>query len=282
MPHVAFATYREGPDIDPDDRPVAAALERAGVAVTPAVWDDPGVEWRAFDAVVIRSTWDYHLRPGEYEAWVRRFTAPGPRLWNPPTVVFANLHKSYLTRLPNAVPTELVAAGSGRELRAVLERRGWDEAVVKPAVSAGAVGTWRISRADADEHRFSEQLRAADLLVQPYLREVESVGEWSLMFFETTYSHAVLKHPASGDFRVQEHLGGCSCPAEATPELVAQAHAALAAIDAPLLYARIDGVERDGQLIVTELEVTEPSLYLALGNGAADRFAQAILRTLGT
>ena len=74
MPRIAFATYRAEPELDPDDRPVAAALRQGGVEVVPVVWDDPSVEWSAFDAVVIRSTWDYHLRPAEYEAWVRRFT----------------------------------------------------------------------------------------------------------------------------------------------------------------------------------------------------------------
>ena len=117
----------------------------------------------------------------------------------------------------NAVPTEYLTAGDRPDLKAVLERRGWHEAVVKPAVAVGSHGAWRTSRAaaEADQPRFAGQLGARDVLVQPFLPEVTSRGEWSLVFLGGEYSHAVLKRPAGGDFRVQEHLGGNSAPAEA-------------------------------------------------------------------
>jgi glutathione synthase/RimK-type ligase-like ATP-grasp enzyme len=126
--------------------------------------------------------------------------------------------------------------------------------------------------------RLAEQLAAGEVLVQPFLPEVASAGEWSLIFFGSDYSHAVRKRPRGGDFRVQEHLGGSTGPAEPGPGLVRQARAAVAAVGQPLLYARVDGVERGGRLLVTELEVTEPSLYLAHGRGAAERFAEAIIK----
>jgi glutathione synthase/RimK-type ligase-like ATP-grasp enzyme len=286
MPRVALATFRELPAIAPDDAPVADALRRSGVAVSAAIWDDPGIDWRSFDTVVIRSTWDYHLRPAEYAAWVRQFTAGGTRLWNPPGAVLWNVHKGYLADLARwgitVAPTEHVTGGTASDLRSVLARRGWDEAVVKPAVSVGAVGTWRAFLAAPDEARFAEQVRAADLLIQPYLPEVESAGEWSLVFLDGAYSHAVRKRPAPGDFRVQEHLGGTAERAEPSAGLITQAAAAVAAVDGPLLYARVDGVERGGCLLLTELEITEPYLYLGMADGAADRFAEAILRALSS
>jgi glutathione synthase/RimK-type ligase-like ATP-grasp enzyme len=182
----------------------------------------------------------------------------------------------------NAVPTEYLTAGDLPDLKTLLERRGWDEAVVKPAVAAGSHGAWRTSRAtaEADQLRFSEQLGARDLLLQPFLPEVTFRGEWSLVFLGGEYSHAVLKRPASGDFRVQEHLGGSSVPAEVDQLLVAQAESALAAVGQPLLYARVDGVERDGRLVLTELEIIEPSLFLGLARGAEHRFAEAVVRVL--
>jgi len=280
MPHIAFATYREIPEIGLDDAPVADALRRVGVAVSPAVWDDATIDWQNFDAVVIRSTWDYLSQPTEYAAWVRQFASSGTKLWNPVAAILGNLHKSYLATLPGAVPTEYVPAGSERRLGTILTDRGWPEAVVKPAISAGAVGTWRTSRIALDEQRFAGQVRTADVLVQPYLAEVETVGEWSLVFFHGRFSHAVLKRPATGDFRVQEHLGGCSALAEASVELITQAEAALAAVGQPLLYARVDGVERGGRLLLTEMEITEPYLFLRLADGAAERFAAAILEVL--
>jgi glutathione synthase/RimK-type ligase-like ATP-grasp enzyme len=282
MPGVAFATYRQEPAIADDDQPVADALRRAGVAVTAAVWDNPDQDWSAFDAVVIRSTWDYHLRADHFGRWVRGFRSGGPRLYNPPEAVLWNVHKRYLFDLAargvNVVPTKYLSAGA--DLRAVLGRRGWGDAVVKPAVAASAHGAWRVSSPapEAAQARLAEQLAAGEVLVQPFLPEVTSAGEWSLIFFGSEYSHAVRKRPRGGDFRVQEHLGGSTGPAEPGPGLVRQARAAVAAVGHPLLYARVDGVERGGRLLVTELEVTEPSLYLAHGRGAAERFAEAIIK----
>jgi glutathione synthase/RimK-type ligase-like ATP-grasp enzyme len=286
MPSVAFATYAEEQGITADDASAADALRRAGVSVTPVVWDGSDPDWSRFDAVVVRSAWDYFRKADRFERWVRGFTSCGPRLWNPPEAVLWNINKRYLLDLAargiNVVPTEYLTAAAEADLRAVLERRGWGEAVVKPAVAAGSHGAWRasLSCAAADRARLAEQLRTGDALVQSYMPEVVSGGEWSLVFFGLEYSHAVLKRPRRGDFRVQEHLGGRTTPAEPGPELVGQARAAVAAVGQPLLYARVDGVERDGQLVLMELEIIEPSLFLGLGPGAALRFAKAILRAL--
>jgi glutathione synthase/RimK-type ligase-like ATP-grasp enzyme len=286
MASVAFATYDQEPGISADDALGAEVLRRAGVAVTPAVWDDAGVDWSAFDTVVIRSTWDYHLKAEKFERWLQSLAASGANLWNPPGPVLWNTNKRYLLDLAgcgvNAVPTQYLTAGDRPDLKAILERRGWDEAVVKPAVAVGSHAAWRTSRrtAEADQPRFDGQLGARDVLVQPFLPEVTSQGEWSLVFLGEEYSHAVLKRPACGDFRVQEHLGGSSAPAEADQALIEQAQSALAAVGQPLLYARVDGVAREGQLLLTELEIIEPSLFLGLAPGAGQRFAEAIVRLL--
>ena len=94
------------------------------------------------------------------------------------------------------------------------------------------------------------------------------------------YSHAVLKKPASGDFRVQEELGGHAEPLQPSRAVIDQARHALTFVEGPLLYARVDGVERDGQFLLMELEVNEPVLYLASSRDAAERFALAIARSV--
>jgi len=118
------------------------------------------------------------------------------------------------------------------------------------------------------------------MLVQPYCPEIASNGEWSLIFFDGTYSHAVLKKPVDGDFRVQRHFGGRPEAAAPSARLVDQATAILRKIGAPLLYARADGIERDGDFVLMELEVNEPYLFLSLSDDAAARFADAIVRLL--
>jgi len=278
---IAFVTCQTLPSLVPDDRLVADILRSRGIGVTPVVWDDPAVRWTTFAAVVIRSTWDYHLKAAAFSDWLRRRAEDGTRLWNPPGVVQRNLHKRYLADLGArgvaVVATRFIDAGRGERLADILEASNWREAVVKPAISASAYGTWRTSLATAaeDQQRFEQQSRDRDLLVQPYMRAIETPGEWSLIFFAGEYSHAVLKQPADGDFRVQEELGGRASLASASADLVAQAQVALSNAG-PLLYARVDGVEHDGRFVLMELEITEPYLFVGLAGGAAARFADAI------
>jgi Glutathione synthase/Ribosomal protein S6 modification enzyme (glutaminyl transferase) len=286
MYQVAFATSEKSPNITADDRLVAEILGSQGITVNASVWDDPTVDWPSFDCVVIRSTWDYHLKAARYADWLRRCSAAGIKIWNPPEVVLANLNKRYLLNLAqqgiNVVPTVYVESSAPQMLRDVLERHQWQEAVVKPAISASAYGTWRTSMSthSEDQDRFQEQVCAHDVLVQPYLSEIALQGEWSLVFFGGEFSHAVLKRPTAGDFRVQREFGGNSAGLRPPPGLVEQARAVLGRVGSDLLYARVDGIERAGRFVLTELELNEPFLFLGYSSRAADRFASSICRIL--
>ncbi|PYQ22165.1 MAG: hypothetical protein DMF79_06545 [Acidobacteria bacterium] len=283
----AFATWSKRPELTADDGRAAEALRRLGHLVEPIPWDAGQIAWAAFDAVVVRSVWDYHLRPAEFLRWVEAVDRAGTPLLNPAVVLRWNHHKSYLRDLAargvETVPTLWLARGAETDLLRLLTERGWPEAVVKPAVSASAYETWGISGAPAlaDQRRLEALLDAGEVLVQPLLPEVRSRGEWSLVFFGGAFSHAMLKSPRAGDFRVQEELGGRAEPADPSPRLVEQAARALAAVAAPCLYARVDGVERAGQLLLMELELIEPVLYFGADPAAPDRFTAALLALLG-
>jgi hypothetical protein len=246
---IALVTWRGLPELAPDDRLLRDALERRGGEVRAVAWDDAEVDWRSFDAIVIRSTWDYHKRVDEFRAWIDRMD--GLPLWNPPAVLRWNLHKSYLLDLQargiEIVPTLFVAAGQ--------------DFIVKPAVSATAFRTVR-------------HATDCDVLVQPFVPEVVTDGELSFVFLGRKFSHAVRKRPGSGDFRVQTEFGGSAEPFAPCADLIAQAERIANALGDDWLYARIDCVVRDGRLILMELEATEPSLFLDAES--AERFADAI------
>jgi glutathione synthase/RimK-type ligase-like ATP-grasp enzyme len=286
MARVAFATYEQAPALTDDDRLAADALRERGVETQPVVWNARDVDWARFDLTVIRSTWDYPDQPAAYARWVEGFLPRPGHLWNPAAVVLSTLDKRYLIGLAEqgveVVPTAAVSEGARQSLPDLLDRHGWDEVVIKPAISASARGTWRSRRATAedDQVRFAAQGQAQDLLVQPYCPEVAARGEWSLVFFGGEYSHAVLKMPAAGDFRVQRHFGGTGMAAAPGAELIAHAAAILPRVGEPLLYARVDGIERDGAFVLMELEVNEPHLFLSSSRGAPARFADAIARVL--
>ena len=281
LKRVALVTSREHPDLPDDDRPLVAELGRLGIAASPRIWDDP-VLWREFDALVIRSTWDYHLRVREFRRWIDARDAEGATLWNPAPLLAWNTHKFYLRELEEKgipiAPTRFLSAGSDARLAEILDAEGWDRAVIKPAVSATAHRTHLVDRREG--RRLGALLADGDTLVQRYLGEIEGQGEWSLVYIDGSFSHAVRKIPAAGDFRVQTEFGGRAEPVRPDPALVRQADRVIAAIDSPWLYARVDGVESEGRLLLLELELVEPSLFLSAAPDAARRFAAAIARAL--
>jgi len=282
-PHVALVTCTRIPDLTPDDRLLAAALRERGAAATPAVWDASTVDWASFDRIVLRSVWDYHLRVEEFAAWIDARAADGTRLLNPASLVRWNLHKAYLADLAAAghavIETVRVPRGEPMSLAALLGERGWKEAVVKPAVSASAHRTFRVGRSEAPSRQgeLDTIVSAGDALVQPLAPEVLDAGEWSLVFVAGTFSHAVLKRGAAGEFRVQEEYGGRATPGDPGPAVLAQAAAVLAAAPGLSTYARVDGIVRDGAFVLMELELIEPVLYLGVDARAAGRLADAVL-----
>ncbi|MBI3726302.1 hypothetical protein HY251_20445 [bacterium] len=280
---VAFATHgARAPEMSHDDSLVVEPAARLGVQVVPVPWDEPGADWAGFSAVVVRSTWDYHRRLGEFLAWIDRLERAGARLWNPPSVLRWNVEKTYLAELGkrgvSVVPTVFLEPGPLPSLARTLEERGWSEAVVKPAVSANAFQTFRVRAGSEPPPGLASLLERTRVLVQPFLRGVTTEGECSFVFLDGKVSHAVRKKAAPGEFLVQEDHGGHAFQVEPPRGQVEQAEAVLAAIGEPVLYARVDMVSEQGKLVLMELELTEPTLYLVHDAEAPGRFARALAR----
>lgn len=281
---IAFVTHAGLPELSADDRLAVEELGRRGAEVEAAAWDDPAVRWSAYDRVVIRSCWDYHRRLDEFLAWLDRMEEEKIPLRNPASVVRGNVDKAYLVDLAAAglpvVPTVRLEHGTIVDFVGLLAERRWSEVVVKPSVSASAFRTLRVGRGEAAaaQGELNQLLAASGVLVQPFLAEIQTAGEWSLIFFNGEYSHAVRKRPGAGDFRVQQELGGSAEPERPAAALIEQARAVVATIRGPWLYARVDGVEIGGVFTLMELELIEPSLFLGSDPQAPARFAAAILR----
>lgn len=283
---IALVTYRELPDLHSDDHPLRDALQELDARVRAVSWDELDVDWAGFDAVVIRSCWDYYLRIAEFRRWLDDVERTGAQLWNPAGVVRWNFDKTYLKDLAGTgvlLPgTEWLAPGpDGPDLAGVLEARGWEQAVVKPRVSASGHETWFTDRRHAarDQPRLAQLLANGGVLVQEFVPEVMSAGELSLVYVAGQFSHAVRKRAAAGEFRVQERFGGWTEPATAGTAALEAGARTLGRVPGPWLYARVDGVERavDGTFLVMELEVFEPTLFLQHSPQAARRLARAIV-----
>lgn len=290
---IAFATYAAHPAIQADDQPLADALLRRGAIAVAQVWDDPEVNWTAFDAIVLRSTWDYFVKAERFRDWLEAREYEGTRILNPVSAVRWNIDKRYLRDLEERgvaiVPTHWVSHGERADLPTILWDRGWNEVVVKPAISGAAHETWRTTRERAPDGNVRIHALAASgaVLVQPFLPEIERDGEWSLLFFAGRFSHAARKRPRPGDFRVQSQFGGVYLAEDAPRVAVDAAHQVIAATleltgltPRELPYARVDGCIVDGRFLLMELEIIEPSLFFAQSPAAAELCAASILDAL--
>jgi glutathione synthase/RimK-type ligase-like ATP-grasp enzyme len=283
---IALATSLELPELWAGDRLFLDELIRRGHAASPAVWDDPRVDWDRCDAVVIRSCWDYHLKPEAFRGWLERVAAGGRPVLNRPALVLWNMHKRYLLDVARAggriPPTIVIGRGTGGTLRDHLDRAGWRDAVIKPAISATGHNTRLVqgSPSPDDERAFAEAVAEGDVLAQAYVPQVCEHGEWSLVFFDGRYSHAALKRAAPGEFRVHIEWGGTVESRTPPAALVAQAQALMDRLALDAAYGRVDGTDADGQLLVMELEVIEPELFFDREPAAAARLADAVERVL--
>lgn len=267
---------------------LTAALLRRGCTVCRTHWDDPDFDWNNTRAAVFRTTWDYFHRYPEFLNWLYR-AASHTQLINSPDLVLWNADKHYLLDLQqqgvHIPPTHLVETGYSGSLHEVVALCGWDELVLKPAVSGAGRHTYRFKADQA--HQFDQVFRELvcheSVLLQEFQATVLQQGEAALMFFDGHYSHAALKKARPGDFRVQDDFGGTVHryqPATADIEL---ARKALAACHPPAVYARVDLLwDADAKPMVSELELIEPELWLRLHPPAAEAFADALLKAIAS
>lgn len=254
----------------------AAALTAAGLIVERRLWTDPG-DLSGYDLVLPLFAWGYQRDVAGWYALLDRLEAAGLPVVNPVPVLRWNSDKAYLAELGTkgvaVVPTVEVAALDDASLTEAMSELMTDEVVIKPAISGGADGTHRIAPGDPIPADAQGQRR----LVQPLMAGILTEGEYSLFFFAGKFSHAIVKRPAAGDFRVQEQFGGREMAWDASEAAQLLAAQALAAAPAPPVYARVDMVaDAAGALHIMELELIEPSLFLhhAPDKGAA--FGRAV------
>jgi glutathione synthase/RimK-type ligase-like ATP-grasp enzyme len=282
MRSCAFLTLQESGDFVIDDELAVEPLERLGWRVSIVSWRQQDIPWSAFDLVVIRSTWDYwNDVPGFLDvlAHINRQT----RLANPLDLVHWNLAKSYLQDLAGkgvgVVTTLWLDELRERELAGYADRLGVDRMVVKPVIGANGEDAYRLRRREDRERlrRIAARFENRACMLQPFMENVLTEGEYSLFYFGGAFSHAILKVPAAGEFRSQEERGAGIRSVVPEARLRIRADRALDAISPTPLYARIDLVRNaESDFEVMELELIEPSLYLRMDPAAPARFARAV------
>lgn len=283
---LGFATTSDFPNLTDDDGLAAAELRTRGFDVEPAIWDNSGIDWLRFDAVIIRSCWGYHEKPQEFLTWIEGLEANGIDMWNRPKTVRWNINKRYLTEL-NAhdipiVPTVIIKQSSPIRLVTVIDEKDWSEAVVKPVIGATAYQTTRVveSNVSAGQDHLDRILKETDAIVQPFLPTIEDDGEWSLMFIGGEFSHSVKKYAQADDYRVQSEFGGITEAEHAPGSIIEQAKQAVDFLEKTPLYARVDGVLIDDEFQLMELELIEPEMFFRYSSTAVRMFADQVTKLI--
>ena len=270
------------PDYFEDLGPARAKYQRLlGDDIAFRHWTDPG-DLAGFDLVLPLLVWGYQRDCPRWFALLDQLEQQQINLANPVSVLRWNSDKSYLLQLERAgvaiVPTRISANLAPADLQEAAQKFATDQLVIKPPISGGADGTFRLMAGEP----LPESIAGKKMLIQPFQPAIAEEGEYSLFYFAGTFSHAILKRPAKGDFRVQEFLGGSEsgtdCPAGAQ-DLAVQARQAAEQIlgTGTLLYARVDMLrDTDGQFRLMELELIEPSLFLEHAADGGALFVSAV------
>ena len=278
---VALLSIEDLSDFVADDELLVEPLRRLGHVAEFVPWQ-AAIEWRKYDGVVIRTTWDYQNHLAAFLNVLQKIETQ-TRLANPLEIVKWNADKNiYLQdveqRGGKIVPTIWGdSVIDSRQMEAWFEQLKTDEMVIKPTIGANAQYAFRLKRGAVDAGELSEVFDKRSYMVQPFMRGIVEEGEFSLFYFNGEYSHAILKTPKTDDFRVQEEHGGIIQATKPTADLLATGEKIMQSISPTPLYARIDFVRTDdGDFAVVELELIEPSMYLREAAHAPQMFAEAI------
>ena len=283
---IAFTTDSLNPQLTADDLVLLDYLTEKGISVSAEIWEDANVKWSAYDAIVIRSTWNYYKKPEEFAQWLNHLSTQRCKVLNPLPVLLWNMNKKYLADLKDKhiqVPSlQFYSQHGNSSLADIFKLNHWQKVVIKPAISGGGFNTWTTTSSFTrdDEEKFASMLKDGDVIVQEFVKEIESSGELSVVFFNRKYSHCVKKMPANGDFRVQSQFGGTQVPTEPDEKVLKKCIDLLNTIEHPLLYARVDGVLINNNFHLMELELIEPVLFFKHHEPACANFHTALLNLI--
>lgn len=263
-----------------------SAFESQGLKVDITYWDNPSYEWQQTKSVLFRTVWDYFERFDEFWDWLEQVKTK-TRLINSYELIKWNIDKHYLRDLKNngiqVVPTYFADKGNNISLQEIANLNDWKHIVIKPAISASAFNTYKITNDEIEqkEQLFHELLQTHDMLVQPFFPTISELGEASLMVFGGKFTHAILKKAKAGDFRVQDDFGGTVHDYNPTQEEIKFAEKVFQSCTSLPIYGRVDIVwDSNKHIYLSELEIIEPELWIRNMPESANKIAEAVNKIL--
>ncbi|RNL51717.1 hypothetical protein D7004_14110 [Pedobacter jejuensis] len=286
--NIAYVTYQDkgaydSTTVESEDDQLLDFLKSKGLTIEKVIWNDPSVNWDNYQLAILKSPWDYFDFINDFYQWLEVLEAKNIRLLNPTDVVKWNADKHYLLEIEAAglkvTPSVFLNRSQQTNLNSYFKQFNTDKLIVKPCISGGSKNTFKVTSDTVED--ITEKLKLLlldeEFIVQPFLNEITDSGEWSLIFFNGKFSHALLKKAKSGDFRVQHAYGGTIYPQEPTEKLLAEAQSYVDLFAKNCLYARVDGAVINNEFVLMELELIEPFLFLNTNPSNYEHYYAALL-----
>lgn len=278
MRNLAILTDRENKGLVADEQGLLDVFDKYSVEHELVIWDE--VDWTNYKNILVRTPWDYALKSTLFIEKIKQAQVAGVNIIHHPDILFWNMDKNYLVELAskmNVVRTVTVENFNHQKAAKYFEELA-NELVFKPKVGAGGRDTFRLKSTDSLEELKS--LNGSAVLVQPFVTSVTEVGEYSFMFFNGEFSHAVLKKVKAGEFRVQDDHGGSAYAHNPTQEQLKQVQTMLQNIPYDTVYARVDVVEHEGAFALMEMEIIEPELFFRFSKNGMENFVNAVKKNM--
>ena len=289
MKRLAVLTSLNMPNLMPYDNEVIGLLNATGdIHATPIIWETEAERLKEFDVAIFRTTWGYHEKAEQFSDFLNYLEEIEIPTFNPMHIIKANFHKFYLKELSESgieiIPTEFIAKGSEQKIDEIISKNSWEKFIIKPAVSAGSYRTHLFSSEQIEDATgvYESMHTTDDLMIQKYLPEVETMGEFSTIFFSNGCRYTINKIPQAGDYRVQFTYGGKYNAIEPN-EIINKTSEKIASLFLnDCLYVRVDGLFSEGKFLLMEVEMLEPDLYLNIYPKAIPEFVKSILDKIQT
>lgn len=282
---LALLTYDGLPDLYPSDQTLIPLLNDYGIIAKPAIWNDKLISWLNFDGVLFRNTWDYYKYPNEFLTFLSLLDNLNLKSINPTSIIRKNVHKFYLKEIEESgvdiVPSIFIEKNKLPNAMNLL-KEDWNSFIIKPAISAGSWWTRRFDHLEIKNILLTYETfnQKNDLIIQKFIPEIQTIGEYSLVFIKQKFSHAILKRPKEGDFRIQVQFGGRYEKINPEKSMLDLAQSIVDRFAIGTLYSRVDGVFSGDHFLLMELEMIEPDLYFDHYLEGKHLFVESIANTM--
>lgn len=274
MTTLGILTDSNNPNLVPSEKGLEKAFSDAGVVNEVIVWDQ--TNWSGFKNILIRTPWDYADKSDLFINKIKQATDLGINIIHDPEIILWNMDKGYLTELANSIKVVQTLSEENFNLKLInkyFEKLG-PKLVIKPKVGAGGKNTFKVDKDDNLEPL--KVLSDTSVIIQPFIESIQSEGEYSFIFFDSIFSHAVVKKAKAGEFRIQEEHGGKTQKYEPSDSEISQTKSMLESLKFKTTYARVDVVRHLGEMYLMEMEVIEPELFLPFSHDGAAKFVAAV------